>query len=88
MKPPESKGREFLDQREGNVKLQINIKPRESKTVTQTKESRILSREEDRDPLYCKLSEINYKKKFNCLIKAEKEHHEGILRGKYVFDKL
>ncbi len=34
----------------------------------------------EEDPLYSQLTVSNYKKKFDRLIKAEKESHEGILR--------
>ena len=40
--------------------------------------------EGDKDALYSPLSSRNYKEKFDRLVKAEKESHEGILRERYI----
>ena len=37
------------------------------------------------DPLYAPLSLENYEEKFEKLVQAERETHEGILRSRYVY---
>ena len=66
---------------------QVSVKLLESKernSAMTTTEARNVSQGTPKgDCLYSQLSVTNYKEKFDRLIKAEKESHEGILRERY-----